>query len=429
MLDIKLIREHPDIVKASERKRNKDPSSVDEVLNLDEKWKNKQKELEELKHKRNVVSEEINKAKKEKKEALAGKKIKEMQDVVEKIKELEAEAESTLRSRDEALKQLGNIVHPKVPKGKDASENVEIKKWGKIPKTKSKFPLKSHAQLAEQLGIADFESSAKTSGSGFYFLRNELALLNQTLIHFAVNFMYKKKYIYIEPPLMLKKDILAAAVDVSEFARTIYSVEGENLLLIGTSEHSLLGIHAKEAILEKDLPRKYFSYSMCFRKEVGAHGINEKGLWRTHQFNKVEQFIFCRPEDSEKYFEELLKNSEEILRALKLPYRVIELCSGDLSSWKNRSCDVEVWRPTTQSYGEVMSLSNCTDYQARKLDIKIVYKDGTRKVLHTLNNTALATSRIMVAILENFQTKQGTVKIPKALWPYMNGIKEIRKKK
>ncbi|HLC90914.1 MAG TPA: aminoacyl--tRNA ligase-related protein, partial [Candidatus Nanoarchaeia archaeon] len=204
--------------------------------------------------------------------------------------------------------------------------------------------------------------------------------------------------------------------------------EGEDLALIGTSEHALLGLHANEAIVEKDLPKKYFSYSMCFRKEVGSHGINEKGTWRTHQFNKVEQFIFCSPEDSEKYFNELLNNSEEILQALGLPYRVIDICTGDLSLWKNRSYDLEVWRPTTQAYGEVMSLSNCTDYQARKLGIKVVGPDNKRRVLHTLNNTALATSRIMVAILENFQTKQGTIKVPKVLWPYMNGITEIGKK-
>jgi len=309
--------------------------------------------------------------------------------------------------------------------GKDESENIQIKTWGKKPTFS--FPVKNHVELIEQLGIADFDSSAKTSGHGFYFLNGELALLNQALIHFAIEFMQGKGYTYVEPPLMIRKEVLQAAIDVAEFGQTIYTIEGEELALIGTSEHALLGIHKDDALQEKELPKKYFSYSMCFRKEVGAHGINERGLWRTHQFNKVEQFIFCAPEDSGKLFDELLQNSEEILHALGLPYRVVEICAGDLSAWKHRSYDVEVWRPTTKNYGEVMSLSNCTDYQARKLGIKVVGKDGSRKVLHTLNNTALATSRIMVAILENFQTKNGTVKVPQILWPYMHGITEIGK--
>ena len=198
--------------------------------------------------------------------------------------------------------------------------------------------------------------------------------------------------------------------------------------LIGTAEQSLLAMHSGDVINEEDLPKKYYSYSMCFRKEIGAHGINEKGLWRTHQFNKVEQFIFCKPEDSEKLYDELLKNSEEILKGLELPYRVLEICTGDLADWKFRSADLEVWRPTTKEYGEVMSLSNCTDYQARKLDIKCIDKKGNRRILHTLNDTAMATSRILVCLLENNQQKDGSIKIPKVLWKY-TGFKEIKKKK
>ncbi len=424
MLDINLVREKPVLIKANEKKRNRDPKTVDEALALDLKWKKELKFVEELKHKRNIVSQEINELKKAGKNGAS--KIKEMRGAVAEINQKEEKAGKLLEERNLKLNLLGNIMHEKVPKGKDASDNVEIKQVGRKPQFS--FGLKSHVELIEKLGIADFESSAKTSGNGFYFLKNELGLLNQALIRFATEFMLSKGYTYIEPPLMIKPAILEAATNIEELAQTIYSVAGENLVLIGTSEHALLGIHAQEALNEKDLPKKYFSYSMCFRKEIGAHGINEKGLWRTHQFNKVEQFIFCRPEDSETYFNELLNNSEEILQALQLPYRVIEICSGDLSLWKHRSYDLEVWRPTTNSYGEVMSLSNCTDYQARKLNIKAVGKDGSRRALHTLNNTALATSRIMVAILENFQTKQGTIKVPKVLWPYMNGITEIGKK-
>ncbi len=425
MLDINLIREKSKLIKASEKKRGFDQKNVDVVLDLDKKWKKELKKVEELKHKRNVVSLEINELKKSGTSITST--IKEMRKVVGDIKKREETANRLFEKRNKELNKIGNLMHEKVPKGKDDSENVEIKKGGKKPKIS--FKIKNHVELVEDLGLGDFDSSAKTSGKGFYFLKGELGLLQQALVRFAMEFMQGKEYVYVEPPLMVRKETLGAAVDLNEFEKTIYSIEGEDLCLIGTSEHSLLGMHAGDAILETDLPKKYFAYSMCFRKEVGAHGINEKGLWRTHQFNKVEQFIFCKPEESEKYFEELLKNSEEILKALGLPYRVIEICSGDLSPWKNRSYDIEVWRPTTKNYGEVVSLSNCTDYQARNLGIKCIDEKGKRRVLHTLNNTALATSRIMVAILENFQTKEGTVKIPKILWPYMNGIKELKKVK
>jgi seryl-tRNA synthetase len=422
MLDINLLRENPDLVRDNEKKRRNDSGQVDKVLQLDDIWKKELMGVERLKHQRNVVSQEINQAKKEKKESEAQKKIKVMRTVVEDIKNQEQKVEQLLQERNKELSKLGNIMHPAVPDGKDDSDNVEIKTFGK--KTQFNFEIKNHVELCEKLKLADFESSAKISGSGFYFLKGQLGLLNQALIRFAIDSMLKKKYDYIEPPLLIRKGILDAAIDASEWDQTIYSIEREDLALIGTSEHALLGIHAGDVLTEKELPKKYFSYSMCFRKEVGAHGINEKGLWRTHQFNKVEQFIFCKPEESEKYFDELLKNSEDILKDLKLPYRVIEICAGDLSAWKNRSYDLEIWRPTTKEYGEIMSLSNCTDYQARKLGIKIV-RDGKREVVHTLNNTALATSRIMVGIIENNQTKQGTIKVPKVLVPYMNGISEI----
>jgi seryl-tRNA synthetase len=224
---------------------------------------------------------------------------------------------------------------------------------------------------------------------------------------------------------MLNEKSIYASMDKAAIEQSVYSIKGEDLGLIGTSEQSVLAMHSGQTISESQLPKKYFSYSMCFRKEVGAHGINEKGLWRTHQFNKVEQFVFCKPEDSIKLYDELLENSKEILEALELPYRVIEICTGDLADWKYRSADLEVWRPTTKAYGEVMSLSNCTDYQARKLDIKCVDNKGNRRVLHTLNDTALATSRIMVTILENNQQEDGSIKIPKALWAYA-GFKEIK---
>jgi seryl-tRNA synthetase len=241
--------------------------------------------------------------------------------------------------------------------------------------------------------------------------------------------MTKKGYQYIEPPLMLNEKIIYASMDKAAIEQSVYSIKDEDLNLIGTSEQSILAMHSEEIIPESELPKKYFSYTMCFRREIGAHGINEKGLWRTHQFNKIEQFIFCRPEDSEKMYDELLKNSDELLQALELPYRWIEICTGDLADWKYRSADFEVWRPTTKNYGELGSLSNCTGYQARKLNIRCVDKNGNKRSVHTLNNTALATSRAMVAILENNQNIDQSITIPKALVPYMHGKSVIEKRR
>jgi len=355
----------------------------------------------------------------------AKKLIQEAKLVPEKIRKSEEKTEKLQNQITEKLLQIPNIISKQTPIGKSEEENKEIRKFGKIPKITN---VKNHVELLEQLDLADFDASSKVSGSGFYYLKNELALLNQALIRFAIDFMSKKKYQYIETPLMLNEQSIFASMDKKAIEESVYSIKDEDLHLIGTAEQSLLSYHANQAIKEKDLPKKYFSYSMCFRKEIGSHGINEKGLWRTHQFNKIEQFVFCKPEDSEKIYEELLSNTEEILKLLELPYRVVELCSGDLADWKYRSHDLEVYRPTTKKYGEVASLSNCTDYQARKLNIKVVDKHGNRRILHTLNNTALATSRILVTIIENNQTKEGTITIPKVLHKYA-GFKEIKPKR
>ena len=314
-------------------------------------------------------------------------------------------------------------MHPGVPKGKSAEDNKVRKIVGK--KTKLAFTPKTHVEIIESSDLGDFDASAKVAGNGFYYLKNDLGLLNQALIQFAIEHMTKKKYTYIEPPLMENRKIAAAAGDLNAFKNALYKIESEDLYMIPTAEHAILGMMSDKVIPEEKLPLKFFGYSMSFRKEVGSHGINEKGLWRTHQFNKVEQFIFCKPKDSWKYYDELRKNAEEIMKKLKLPYRIVEMCSGDLSDWKARTEDIEVWRPTTKSYGEVGSLSNCTDYQTRDLNIRGIGKKGERYVLHTLNNTALATSRIMVAIIENFQQKDGSVKIPAVLQKYMGRKKKI----
>ncbi len=425
MIDIRLIREYPNLVKENIKKKfqNEKLILVDKLIKLDEEWRQLKQKLDELRHERNKISEKINLAKKTNNQEEFKKLIKKVRELPVEIQNLEQKETNYEKEIKQILLIIPNIMSKHVPNGKDASENKEVKKYGKIPKFK--FEVKNHVELLEKLNLADFDRSAKVSGNGFYYLKNELAHLNQALIRFAIDFLKKKKYTYIETPLMLKSNIAFAAFDKKAIEESVYKIENEDLNLIGTSEQSLLGMHANETIPENKLPLKYFSYSMCFRKEVGSHGINEKGLWRTHQFNKIEQVIFSKPEDSEKYFNELLKNSEDILKLLKLPYHVIDICSSDLSDWKYYQKDIEVYRPTTKTYGEVVSLSNCTDYQARKLNIKCENKDGEKRVLHTLNDTAIATSRILVAIVENYQQKDGSIKIPKVLQKY-TGFKIIK---
>ncbi len=425
MIDIKLIRENPDLVKSNIKRKSQDQKLilVDTIKKNDEEWRKLKFQVDSLRSERNKISIAVSEAKKKKDEKTASKLLKEAQKIPEKIAKVEEDMNKMEEEIKKDLIQIPNIISPHVPKGKDGTENEEIKKWGKIKKFD--FPVKSHVELIEKLKLADFDASAKVVGSGFYYLIGDLALLNQALLRFVMDYMHKKGYTYIETPLMLKEKEIYASMDKAAIEQSVYSIKDEDLHLIGTAEQSLLAMHADKTFVENELPKKYFAYSMCFRKEVGAHGINEKGLWRTHQFNKIEQFIFCKPDESEKIYDELLKNSEEILQALDLPYRVLEICTGDLADWKFRSADLEVYRPTTKSYGEVMSLSNCTDYQARKLNIKMLNKKGEKLVLHTLNDTALATSRAMVAIIENYQQADGTIKIPDVLVPYMHGKKII----
>lgn len=422
MIDIKLVRENPGLFEKSYKRMKKQEilDKFHELLKKDEQLRRLKKELDDLRASRNVLSQKINTLKKEGKNIDAV--LRDVKELPEKIKKAEEDYASLDVAVKDILSTLPNLLHDAVPYGKSAEENVEIRKSGRKPKFS--FPIKNHVEILEALNSVDFDASARSTGNGFYYLKGDFALLNQALIQFAIHHMRKKGYMYVEPPLMLRPEILFAAIDKEAFEQSVYKVEGEDACLIGTSEFSLLGMHKEEILTE--LPRKYFSYSMCFRKEIGSHGINEKGLWRTHQFNKVEQFVFCRKEDSWKYYEEMLRNTEEIFKALELPYRVIEICTGDLARWKARSADVEVWRPTTNSYGEVASLSNCTDYQARNLNIRYE-ENGERHVVHTLNNTVIATSRALVAIVEHYQQKDGTIRVPKVLSKYMGGKKVIKK--
>ena len=426
MIDLKDLRERKDVYKKNNKKKNISEKIVDQVLKLDEHWRGFRLKADKLRHERNKISGEINEAKKNKNESLAKKLIVKAKKIPGRMKNLEASEKKTFKDLNKSLRKIPNLMHPKVPKGEGEEGNKVLKTRG--TKKKFGFKLKNHVEIMENLDLGDFDASAKTSGNGFYYLKGDLALLNRALINFTIDFMRKKKYTYLETPLMINRKVSAAAGDLEAFENALYKIEGEDLYMIPTAEHAILGMFSGKIVKEENLPLKFFGYSMCFRKEIGSHGINEKGLWRTHQFNKIEQFVFAKPEESWKIYEELLKNSEELMKLLGLPYRVLEMCSGDLGNWKARSHDIEVWRPTIKEYGEVGSLSNCTDYQARDLGILGLNKKGERYVLHTLNNTALATSRIMVAILENYQNRDGSVTIPKVLQKYMGKKKSEMKK-
>lgn len=422
MLDIKLLREKPEIIKENLKKKFQTDKLpwVDAILEKDKKWKELKKKSDNLRAERNRLSLAINTLKKEGKDAK--KIIQEAAAIPDKIKKTDEEKAKLEYGIKHGLMSLPNIIHESVPTGKDANNNKVIKTFGKP--TKPKFELKNHGELLEQLGQADFESSAQIAGAGFYFIKDKLAWLNQALIHYAIDFLQKKGFTYVEPPLMMHRRPYEGVVEMEDFENVMYKIENEDLYLIATSEHPLIAQFINTTIPEEKLPIKLEGYSMCFRKEIGAHGVDTKGLFRTHQFNKVEQVIICKPKDSWKHFEELLKNTEELFQGLEIPYQLLEMCSGELGNLKAKQIDLELWMAKQGKYQEATSLSNCTDYQARRLGIKSIDAKGNKTVLHTLNNTAIATSRAIVGIIENFQQADGTILIPKALQKY-TGFKQI----
>lgn len=425
MLDIKLVKENPQIVISNLKKRHKEDRIplVSKVVKLYEEWTDLKKESDELRHRRNEVSLEINKRKKANEDV--SKQLQETKEIPKRIKEIEIKQEELQHEIKKILPKLPNIAHESVPLGKDESENVELRKWG--PLKSFDFKPKSHVELIENLNIGDFERAAKISGNGFYILKGDLARLNNALIKYGIDFMVKRGYAYVEPPLMIKKKPYEGVVDMQDFIDVMYKVENEDLYMIATSEHPLISMFMDESVSEDKLPIKITGYSMCFRKEVGAHGIDTKGIFRTHQFNKVEQIILCKPEDSYQYYEELLKNSEDFYKTLEIPYRIVESCTGDLGVLKSKSADIEAWFPKQEKYQEVGSCSNITDFQARRLNIKCINSKGERRVLHTLNNTLVATSRALVAILENNQQRDGFILVPKVLHQYLDGLTVIKK--
>jgi len=424
MLPMKFIRENPEVVKNNFKRRGEldKISWVDDLLKKDSEWRKLKKEVDELRRQRNDISLKINEEKKK------GKDVSSLLKNAKEIPQLILEKERAMLELQEKIEwylmRIPNILHESVPFGKSDKDNVEIKRWGE-PK-KFDFELKSHGELIENIGCADFKRAAKIAGAGFVFLKNEIALLDIALQRFAIDFLRKKGFTLIEPPFMMNRKAYEGVTSLADFENVMYKIENEDLYLIATSEHPMVAMFQNEILNEKDLPIYLCGISPCFRKEIGSHGVDTRGLFRMHQFNKVEQVVFCKPEDSWRIFEEILRNSEEMLQLLKIPYRVVNICTGDMGIVAAKKYDIEAWFPRENQYKEVCSCSNCTSYQAVRLNIKYKSKKGTEYV-HTLNNTGIATSRVMRAIIENYQNKDGSITIPDVLVPYMGGIKVIKK--
>lgn len=425
MLDLKFILENSNLLRENLKKRFKSDTIwlIDELIENYAEWKELKKQGDDLRHKRNTISLEINKLKKEKKDA--SRLLKEAATIPDKIKGLEENIKILDEEILKKLYQIPNMLHSSVPIGKDASQNPEVKKVGK-PK-KFDFNLLSHVELAEKLKIADFEAGREVAGQGFNYLLSGLAQLDLALQRYGIDFLVEKGFTVVVPPIMLNKETLRGAVDLSAFEEVIYKVENENLFLIGTAEHALVSMMKNKVVEKGDLPLKFCAVTPCFRKEIGAHGVDTKGLFRMHQFNKVEQVVFATKENSFKLLEELQKITEEFFKSLEIPFHVIEICSGDLGGKFAKQYDIEAWFPRQNEYKEVTSAANCTDYQARRLNIKYTDK-GSKEYVHILNNTMVATSRAMVALLENFQKKDGSIEMPKVLHKYL-GFREIKPKK
>lgn len=422
MIDIKLVRESPDVVKESQKKRGFSVEEVDKVAELDKRWRSFKEEVDSLRAKRNKISQEINTLKKEGKNASV--LIKEAKEIPHKLEEKEKKMNELKEARDMLLKEIPNIVDKSVPVG-DASKNKVIKTYGKI--RKFDFEPKDHADILEALDLLDTKKASEVAGSRFYYLKGDLVRLNFAIISFALDFLKSKGFTLMQPPYMLRREVLSGAIPLAAFEEMIYKIEGEDLYLIGTAEHALNAYYMNEVIDSGKLPVRFAGISPCFRKEAGSHGKDTKGIFRIHQFEKIEQFVFCKPEDSWKEFDLILSNSEELLKKLEIPFRFVVLSSQDMGRVPTKTIDFEGWFPSQKAYRELGSCSNCLDYQARRSNIKHQDKNDL-KFVHTLNNTAIATERMMVCLVDNGQQKDGSIKIPKALWSY-TGFKEIKPKK
>jgi len=426
MLDIKLIRDNPEVVRRNLEKRG-DPEKLkmlDDLIRLDGEWRGLLTRVNELRHRRRMVTEEIARLKKEGKDAT--RRVREAKSIPDEIAKLEAQVEERREKVDAVLLGLPNLLHDSVPVGNDESANEIVRFVGEPPRFG--FEPKNHLEIAEGLGLIDAERAAKVAGHGFYYLKDDLVLLDFAVIMYAIGFLMKRGFQLVEPPFMMRKKPYVGATDLEMFEDQLYKVEGEDLYLVATAEHPLAAVFMDEVIEQKALPVKLVGFSTNFRREVGAHGKYTKGLFRMHQFNKVEQFVFCLPGDSWRFHEELQKNAEDLYAGLGLYCRTVNVCTADIGNLAAKRYDVEVWM-VDGVFREVGSNSNCTDYQARRLNIRYREKEGVAPAgfVHTVNNTALATSRTMLAILEQCQQRDGSVLVPEVLRPYMGGLGRIRR--
>ncbi|HEX9845663.1 MAG TPA: serine--tRNA ligase [Candidatus Nitrosotenuis sp.] len=415
MLDPKILKEKPELI----RKMLKDRQvtfDLDSLINLDAKRRELIIKTDELRKKKNTVSLDIASKKKAGQDAFSA--ISQMQLVSSELAALESEQLKVESDYARLAFSIPNLVHESVPIGVDETANQEVRKWGKVPSFD--YTIKDHIDISQSLDLVDLERAAKAAGARFYFLKNALVKLNQSLVHFALDFLDEKKYTLIQPPYMINKTSMEGAIIAQDFQDVIYKVDGEDLFLIGTSEHAIAAMHSDEILEGKDLPIRYAGTSPCFRKEAGAHGRDQKGIFRVHQFEKVEQFVFARPEESWKEHERMLSVVEEFYQKLEIPYRVMLLSSGDLGKISAKTYDLEAWMAGQNAYREIVSCSNCLDFQARRL--KIRFRDKTNEqtqYVHSLNSTLVATTRTLVAIMENFQTKDGHISVPKPLQKYL----------
>ena len=425
MLDMKFVRNNPEVVKENIRRKFQDQKLplVDEVIEFDRKYRAAKTRCDELRNQRNVISKQIGgmMAQGRKEEAEAAKaQVKAMADEMARLEEDEKVFAEEVKKR---MMVIPNIIDPSVPIGKDDSENVELERFGDpvVPD----FPVPYHVDIMESLDGIDLDAARRTSGNGFYYLKGDVARLHSAILSYARDFMIGRGFTYYIPPFMIRGEVVSGVMSFAEMENMMYKIEGEDLYLIGTSEHSMIGKYIDTINDEASLPQTLTSYSPCFRKEVGAHGIEERGVYRIHQFEKQEMIVVCKPEDSMEWYEKMWRYSVELFRTLDIPVRQLECCSGDLADLKVKSCDIEAWSPRQQKYFEVCSCSNLGDAQSRRLKIRAKGADGKIYLPHTLNNTVVAPPRMLIALLENNLCADGSVKVPQVLWPYMGGKERL----
>ena len=429
MLDIKFVRNNPDVVKQNIKNKFQDEKLplVDEVIELDKRNREIKQEVEALRAEKNKASKEIGAMMAQKKieEAeVLKKKVAESNGRINELSEEEKEVEEKLKKN---MMIIPNIIDPSVPIGKDDSENIEVERFGEpvVPD----FEVPYHTDIMESFNGIDLDAARRVAGNGFYYLMGDIARLHSAVISYARDFMINRGFTYCVPPFMIRSNVVTGVMSFAEMDSMMYKIEGEDLYLIGTSEHSMIGKFIDTMLEEKQLPQTLTSYSPCFRKEKGAHGIEERGVYRIHQFEKQEMIVVCKPEESKIWYDKLWQNTVDLFRSLDIPVRTLECCSGDLADLKVKSCDVEAWSPRQKKYFEVGSCSNLGDAQARRLGIRVKGEDGTKYFAHTLNNTVVAPPRMLIAFLENNLQEDGSVKIPKALQPYMGGTEKLVPKK